>query len=387
MSCCSSDVRFGIELRELAGQHDAQLGAHFVAQLRIALGLGGLALQRVHLPRDFVEDVVDARQVQLGVFQTSFGQPLARLVLGDAGGLFDDGAAVSRLAAEDLPDAALLDDGVGLGAQAGAHEDVLNVAQAAELAVQQVFAFAGAEQAAGDLDLSGLEGALELAAANLENHLGAVGLRVAVDRRLGRRRTSPSAEARLAGACIATVRRRPMLLRRSARDELLRSSVRHRRRVSARRADSSQSSGMSILNVDFGLSDIAVDFGVDQRQRNLGHAGRLAIARAGEDDVLHVDAAQQSRRLFAQHPGDGVGDVRLAASVGADDGGDAFALKAQVGAVAERLEAEDLQLLQFEQRSLLQRGESGTGSACSGWNALLAFHPEMSDRNLLPVRA
>ena len=103
--------------------------------------------------------------------------------------------------------------------------------------------------------------------------------------------------------------------------------------------------GHLVLDVDLGLGDVAVDFGIDQGERHLGHAGGLALARAGEDDVLHVDAAQQSRRLLAQHPGDGVGDVRLAAAVGTDDGGDAFALEAEVGAVAERLEAEDLELL------------------------------------------
>ena len=162
---------FRIELRKLAGQHDAQFVAHLVAQLGVTLGFRRLPLQRIHLPRDFVEDVVDAGQVELGVFQPSFGQPLARFVLGDAGSLFNDGAAIGGLAAEDLADASLLDDGVGLGAKAGAHEDVLNVAQAAELAVQQIFAFAGAEQAARDLDFAGLEGALKFAAADFQDDL------------------------------------------------------------------------------------------------------------------------------------------------------------------------------------------------------------------------
>ena len=53
-----------IHLRELAGQHDAQLGAHLVAQFGIALGLAGLALQRIHLPRDFFENVVHAVQIR-----------------------------------------------------------------------------------------------------------------------------------------------------------------------------------------------------------------------------------------------------------------------------------------------------------------------------------
>ena len=125
-----------------------------VADGGIALGLGGLALERVHLPRDFFEDVVDAGEVLLGLLEAQFGETLLGLEAGDAGGLFDDGAAVVRLGAEKLADALLADDGVGLRAEAGAHEDVLNVAQAAELAVEQIFAVAGAEEAAGDDDLA-----------------------------------------------------------------------------------------------------------------------------------------------------------------------------------------------------------------------------------------
>ena len=76
------------------------------------------------------------------------------LNLRDAGGFFDDGAAVLRLGAENLADAALLDDGVAFRPEAGAHEDVLNVAQAGRAAVDQVFAFAGTEQAASDGDFA-----------------------------------------------------------------------------------------------------------------------------------------------------------------------------------------------------------------------------------------
>ena len=75
--------------------------------------------------------------------------------------------------------------------------------------------------------------------------------------------------------------------------------------------------------------------GIDQRERDFRHAGGLAVACAGEDDVLHVDATQRSRRLLAEHPGDGVGDVRLSAAVRAHDGGNAVALEAELGAVAE----------------------------------------------------
>ena len=65
------------------------------------------------------------------------------------------------------------------------------------------------------------------------------------------------------------------------------------------------------------------------------------------------DAAQRLGRLLAQHPGDGVGDIRLAAAVGTDDGRNAVAMEPELGAVAKRLEPENLQLLQFEQLELL----------------------------------
>ena len=117
-----------VHLMEAAGEDDAQAAAQLIAHGGVALGLGGLALERVHLPRDLFEDVVHAREILLGGFEAQFGEALLGLEAGDAGGLFDDGAAVVRLGAEELADALLLDDGVALRPEAGAHEDVLNVA-------------------------------------------------------------------------------------------------------------------------------------------------------------------------------------------------------------------------------------------------------------------
>src|ERR1019366_8133691 len=128
-----------------AGEHDAQAAAQLVADGGESFSLGGLALERVHLARDFFKDVVDASQVLLGALEAQLGEAFAILEASDAGSFFNDGAAVVRLGAEELADALLADDCVALGAKAGAHEDVLNVAQAAELAVDQVFTLAGAE--------------------------------------------------------------------------------------------------------------------------------------------------------------------------------------------------------------------------------------------------
>ena len=124
--------------------------------------------------RDLLEDVVDAREIHLGGLQAKLRQPFLGLEAGDAGGLFNNCAAVHGLCAEDLADPLLTDDGVGLAAQASAHEDVLNVAQAADLAVEQVLGVARTKEAAGDGDLSGAhQRTAKPAAANLEDHAGA----------------------------------------------------------------------------------------------------------------------------------------------------------------------------------------------------------------------
>ena len=103
---------------------------HLTAKLFIAAGFRRLALERIHLPPDFFENVEHARKILLGAFQLGFGQPFARLVLADASGFFDDGAAVGGLVRKNLADAALFDDGVAFRTETGAAEEILNVAQA-----------------------------------------------------------------------------------------------------------------------------------------------------------------------------------------------------------------------------------------------------------------
>jgi hypothetical protein len=110
---------------------------------------------------------------------------------------------------------------------------------------------------------------------------------------------------------------------------------------------------MSISVGGIGVGAV-VGFRVDQGERHFGHTCRFAVAGAGEDHIFHACAAQGLGRLLAQHPGDGVGNIGLAAAVGADDGGHAVPVELEFGAVAERLEPENLKTLQFEQRVLLR---------------------------------
>ena len=147
---------FALQHLEAAGNRLAQMRHHLRAQFLIAPGLRRLPLERIDLAADFFQNVEHARKILPRAFELRFGQALARFVFADAGGFFDDGAAVGRFVRKNLADAALLDDGVAFRAQAGAAEQILNVAQAGGAAVDQVFAFAGAVQAAGDGDLFGL---------------------------------------------------------------------------------------------------------------------------------------------------------------------------------------------------------------------------------------
>src|SRR3979411_1717551 len=112
---------FLVHLGELAGEHDSKFGAHFVAQPGIALGLAGLALERVHLPRDFFEDVIHTVEISFGVFESRLGETLLRLEFRDARRLFHDRSAVRGTAAQNLTDASLLDEGVRLRYKTGAH--------------------------------------------------------------------------------------------------------------------------------------------------------------------------------------------------------------------------------------------------------------------------
>jgi hypothetical protein len=79
-----------------------------------------------------------------------------------------------------------------------------------------------------------------------------------------------------------------------------------------------------------------------KRQRDLGQACRAPRLGAGEDDVVHGAAAQVLGGLLAHHPADGVHDVRLAAPIGADHGGDRIG-EGEDGPVDERLEPADFE--------------------------------------------
>src|SRR6266540_5647875 len=115
-----------------------------------AARLARLALERTDLPFHFANQIADAQEILLGVFQLAKCLALLRFEPGNAGGLLEDHPAVLRFAGENLRDVPLRHDAVAGAPHAGAHKKLLDVLQAARGPVDEIFAAAIAENPPGD---------------------------------------------------------------------------------------------------------------------------------------------------------------------------------------------------------------------------------------------
>ena len=122
-------------------------------QLAVAFGGIGLALQVRQLAVELLADVGQAREVLQRVADAVVRLAPPFLVLGDAGGFLQVGAQGVRLRFDELGDHALFDDRIAARAEAGAKEDVGDVAAAAARAVQRIDGLRIAPDLAADGDL------------------------------------------------------------------------------------------------------------------------------------------------------------------------------------------------------------------------------------------
>ena len=141
------------QLAVAARKEDLLPAPQLLAQSLVAPRLRRLPLQRAPLLLDLEDDVVDPREVLLGRFELQLRGTATRLVLRDARRFLDQLAPIGRPRTQNHADLALLDDGVGLGAEPGVHQQVVHIAKTADFAVDQVFAFAGSVEPPGDLDV------------------------------------------------------------------------------------------------------------------------------------------------------------------------------------------------------------------------------------------
>ena len=89
-----------------------------------------------------MEEVIDASQVLRRFVQTALGIPAAVAIQADARGFLEQLPPVVGPVGEQGFDHALLDDDPGVGAESSAAHEVVDVAEPAGRAVQQVIAFA-----------------------------------------------------------------------------------------------------------------------------------------------------------------------------------------------------------------------------------------------------
>jgi hypothetical protein len=142
----------GLEVRVVVREQGDFVFAELVGELLEFLRLFDLVFQGFDLALHFEEDVLDAREVQVRLFELSLGLDLALLVDGRAGRFLEDLADVFRFRVEDPVDLALLDHRVAATAETGGREKADDVFQTAWLLVDQVFALAVGVEAAGQRD-------------------------------------------------------------------------------------------------------------------------------------------------------------------------------------------------------------------------------------------
>ena len=223
-------------------------------ELLVALGLGGLPLERADLALDLAYGVGNAQQILLGVIELAQCFPLLLLEPGDAGGLLEHHTPVIRFAGDKLGDVPLRHDAVAGAAHAGAHEKLLNVPQSTRNFVDEILAAPVPKNAARD------------------GHLVV-------------RQIHPGR--------------------------------------------------LELLGID-----------PPDRQRHLGHAQRLALVGAIENDIGHAGTSQCLGRLLPQNPAQCIRHIRFAATVRPHNRRHAW-LKIERRLVRERFEAQGREILQI----------------------------------------
>src|SRR6185312_4209207 len=159
------DVRGGVGGMALARAHRLLLllePQHVlrVLELRLVLtvltGDLGLLGESRELVAELLANVLDTGEILLGVGDAPFGLAAALLVLRHPRGLLEEHAELLGLRLDDARDHPLLDDRVGARPEAGAEEEVVDVAAPHRDVVDVVGAVAVARQHAADRDLGEL---------------------------------------------------------------------------------------------------------------------------------------------------------------------------------------------------------------------------------------
>src|SRR3990172_4169191 len=138
----------------------------------VALRLVRLSLERVSLPLDLVNDIVDPKQVLLCRLQLHQCRLLSHLICHEAGSLLNEEPALVSLRAHGVADGPLLDESVGLTPKPGIEEQIGDISKTARNMVKQVLALPGAIQSACDRHLVELCGNVDIIIGKGQGYVG-----------------------------------------------------------------------------------------------------------------------------------------------------------------------------------------------------------------------
>ncbi len=193
--------------------------------------------------------------------------------------------------------------------EAGVHQQIVDVAQPRDLAVDQILALARAVQPPGQLDL---------ARDRLNDGVG------------GQLVPVPDALIRVMAVAVAVAIPVPVAIAMAV-------------------------AGLGERGAGDRLEKAA------EPQPYFGGRRRLARVAAVEDHVFHLVAPQALGALFAHHPRDRIGHVALAAPVRADNRRHAF-VEGELGPIGKRFEAVDLETFKTHVHTTRELQIAGCGS-------------------------
>ena len=145
-----------------------------LGELGVALGLAALTGEAPDLRLHLGDEVLHPLEVHRRLFQPALGAVLPVAVEPDPRGLLEQRAPLVGAVGEQEVDHLRLDHHPGVAAEAGAAEQVLNVAEPDRRAVEQVVALARAGEPAGDHDFAVGDGQVAVAVVEEERDLGDV---------------------------------------------------------------------------------------------------------------------------------------------------------------------------------------------------------------------
>ena len=113
-----------------------------------------LATKGLELTANLVDEVLQTGEVCLHRVEFAHRLFFATAVLENSGGLFDKATAIIGCGVENPIELSLADDDVHFSAQPGVTQELLNIEEAARLAVDRVFAGPVSKQGSGNSDFA-----------------------------------------------------------------------------------------------------------------------------------------------------------------------------------------------------------------------------------------